>query len=75
MERIRESDESNYRFDPSDTLIVTVHSVTMPVGFGKVAIIQKGRTHASMVQLKRRIVKVIAEENSLEHALIIAIAK
>ena len=67
--------QSNYRFDTSDTLIVTVHSVTMPVGFGKVAIKQKGRPHASMVQLKRSIVKVRAEENCLEHALIIAIAK
>jgi len=34
--------QSNYRFVTSDTLIVTNHSVTMPVGFGKVAIKQKG---------------------------------
>jgi hypothetical protein len=47
----------------------------MPVVFGKVAIKQKGRPQAIMFQLKRSIVKVRAEENCLEHALIIAIAK
>ena len=34
---------SNFRFNVSDTLIVTVNSVTMPVVFGRAAINQKGR--------------------------------
>ena len=64
--------QSNSRFDASDTLIVTVHSVTMPVGFGGIK--QKGRPVASMVHLKRSIAEVRAEENCLAHALIIAIS-
>ena len=52
---------SNSTFNAVDTLIVTVHSVTMPVGFGRIK--QKGRPIASMVQLKRIIVEVGAEEN------------
>ena len=67
--------QSNSRFNASDTLIVTVHSVTMSVGFGRDGIKQKGRPLATMVQLKRSIVEVGAEENCLEHALIIAIAR
>ena len=54
---------------------MTVHSATVPVGFLRVAIKQKGRTLASMVQLNRSIVEVTAEENCLAHAVIIAIAK
>ena len=34
--------QSNARFNVTDTLIVTVHSVTTPVGFGKDAIKRKG---------------------------------
>ena len=67
--------QSNSRFNASDTVIVTVHSVTIPVGFGRVAIKRKGRTLASMVQLKRSIVEVRTEENCLAHALIIAITR
>ena len=54
---------------------MTVHSVTMPVVFGRDAIKQKGRPLATMVQLKRNTVEVGAEENCLAHAHIIAIAR
>jgi len=64
---------SNSRLNASDTLIVAVHSVTMPVGFGRIK--QKDRPFAIMVQLKRSIVEVGAEENCLAHALVIAIAR
>jgi hypothetical protein len=53
---------SNARFNPSDTLIVTVHPVTMPVGFRKDAIKQKVRPIATMVHLKSSIVEVRTEE-------------
>jgi len=66
--------QSNSRFNASDTLMVTVHSVTMPVEFGWVGIERKGRPLATMVQLKRSIVEVGAEEKCLAHALTIAIA-
>ena len=67
--------QSNARFNASDTFIVTVHSVTMPVGFGRDAIKRKGRPLATMVHLKSSIVEVRAEENCLAHALVIAIAR
>ena len=54
---------------------MTVNSVTMPVGFGRVAMKRKGRPLATMVQLKRSIVEVGAEDNCLAHALIRAIAR
>ena len=44
--------QSNARFHPSDTLIVTVHSVTMPVGFGGNGMKLKGRPLANMVNLR-----------------------
>ena len=67
--------QSNARFNALDTLVVTVHSVTMPVGYGKHAIKSKGRPLSVMAHLKRSIVDVKAEENCLAHALIIAIAR
>ena len=57
------------------TLIVTVHSATMPVGFGRDGIKRKSRPLATMVQLKRNIVEVGAEDNCLAQTLIIAIAR
>jgi len=51
------------------TLVVTEHSVRMPVGFGKHAITSRGR------HFKRNIVEVQAEENCLAHALVIEVAK
>jgi len=35
--------QSNSRFNSLDTLVVTVHSVRMPVGFGKHALRSRGR--------------------------------
>jgi hypothetical protein len=67
--------QSNSRLDVSDTLVVTVHSVTMTVGYGKRAMKSKGRPLSVMAHLKRSIVEVKTEENCLAHALIIAIAK
>jgi hypothetical protein len=59
----------NVTFNASDTLIVAVHSVTMPVGFEKAAIKQTGRPLATMVHLKSSIVEVRAEENCLRTRL------
>ena len=58
-----------------DTLVLTVHSVKMPVGFGRVALKSRGRPLSVMAHLKRSIVEVKAEENCLAHALIITIAR
>jgi len=52
---------------------MTVHSVKMPIGHGRIA--TKGRPLENMVHLKRSIVEVKAEKNCLAHALIISIAK
>ena len=67
--------QSNSRFDALDTHVITVHSVRMPVGFGKCAIKSRGRPLSVMVHLKTSIVEVKAEENCLAHALVISIAK
>jgi len=66
--------QSNARFNALDTLVVTVHSEKMPVGFGYV-IKTKGRPLSVMAHLKKSIVEVKADENCLAHALIISIAK
>ena len=52
--------ESNARFNATDTRIVMVHSVTMPVEFGGDGIKRKGIPLAIMHQLKKSIVKVRA---------------
>jgi hypothetical protein len=65
--------QSNARFNALDKLVMVVHSVKMPVGFGRFA--TKGSTLETMVLLKRSIVEVNAEYNCLAHALIIIIAK
>ena len=57
--------QSNSRFDALDTLVVTVHSVRMPVGFAKSAIKRSGRPLSVMTHLKTSIVEVKAEENCL----------
>jgi hypothetical protein len=67
--------QSNARFNATDTLIVTVHSVTMPVEFGGDGMKRKGRPLATMAHLKRSIVEVRAKEKCLAHALVIAIAR
>jgi hypothetical protein len=63
----------NARFNDMDKLVVVVHSVKMPVGFGGVK--TKGRPLSVMAHLKRIIIEVKAEQNCLVHALIIAIAR
>jgi len=66
--------QSNARFNALDKLIMTVHSVKMPVGNGR-GITAKSRPLETMVHLKRSIVQVKAESNCLAHALVIAKAK
>jgi len=66
--------QSNSRFNALDTLIFEIHSVKMPVGFGR-GIKTKGRSLAALAHLKKSIVKVKSETNCLAHALIIAIAR
>jgi hypothetical protein len=66
--------QSNSTFNALDKLIVEVHSVRMPVGFGG-GVKTKGRPLTVMAHLKKSIVEVTAAENCLAHALIIAIAR
>jgi hypothetical protein len=65
--------QSNARFNALDKLVVVVHSIKMPVWFGRVK--TKGRPLSVMARLKMSIVEVKAEKNCLAHALIIASAK
>jgi len=67
--------QSNSRFNALDMLVVTVHSVKMPAGFERVALKSSGRPLTVMAHLKKSIVKVMAEESCLAHALLIAIAR
>ena len=67
--------QSNSRFNALDTLVVTVHSVNLPVGYGKHAIKSMARPLSVMAHLKSSNVEVKAEENCLVHALLIAIAR
>jgi len=66
--------QSNARFKALDTLVVTVHSVKMPVCFRRVALKSSGIPLSVIAHLKWSIVEVKSEENCLAHALIIAIA-
>jgi hypothetical protein len=65
--------QSNSRFNALDTLTIKVHAVWMPVGFGIIK--NKCRPLEIMTHLKRSIIEVKAETNSLVHAPIIAIVK
>jgi len=67
--------QSNSRFDALYTLVVTVHSERMPVGFGKRAIKSRGRPLSVMTHLNTSIVEVKAEEKYLAHALVISIGE
>jgi len=67
--------QSNSRFNAYNTVVVRVHSVKMPGGYGKNAIKSKGIPLSVMAHLKSSIVEVKAEENCLAHTLIIAIAR
>jgi len=55
-----------------DRLIVVIHSVKMPVGFGK-AVKSKGRPLSVIAHVKNSIIEIKAETNCLAHALILAI--
>jgi hypothetical protein len=66
--------QSNARFNALDSLIVDVHSVRMPVGFGG-GVKSKGRQLSVMAHLKSSIIDVKAEENCLAHFIIIAVAR
>jgi hypothetical protein len=56
-----------------DKLVIEVHSVKMPVGFGRLK--TKGRPFKELICGKRSVVEVKAEENCLAHAIVLAIAK
>jgi len=49
--------QSNSRFNALDTLVVTVYSVKMPVGYGKHAIKSRGRPLSVMAHLKTSIIQ------------------
>ena len=65
--------QSNARFNALDRLVVVVHRVAIPVGFGGVK--TKGRQLAALNHLKTSIIEVKTVENCLAHALINAIAR
>ena len=67
--------QSNSRINALDKLVLEVHSVKMLVGFGGDGRKTKGRPLDTLAHLKKSIVKVKAESNCLDHALVIAIAK
>jgi hypothetical protein len=67
--------QSNDKFNAHDPLIVTVHSVKVPVGFGGNGLKSKVRQLDTMAHLKKSIVRANADKNYLAHALLIAIAK
>jgi hypothetical protein len=50
--------QSNARYNGLDRMIVVIHSVKMPVGFGRKAVKSKGRPLSETVHLKRSIIDV-----------------
>jgi hypothetical protein len=66
--------QRNARFGAMDRLIIAVHSVKLPFGFGG-GRKTKVRQLSVMAHLKRNIIEVKAEQNCLAHALVIAIAR
>ena len=67
--------QSNARYNAMDRVVVVVHTVKIPVGFGRTAQRSKGRTVFNLVHLKRSVIEFKAENNCLAHALIVAIAR
>jgi hypothetical protein len=65
----------NARYNTLNRMIVVIHAVKMPVGFGRKAVKSMGRPLSKTVHLKRSIIEVKAKTNCLAHALIIAIAR
>ena len=66
--------KSNSRFNALVRLVMTVHSVKMPVGFGG-GVKTKGRPISVMAHLKKSIIEIKAENNCLAHALLIVISR
>ena len=68
--------QSNARYNAMDRLIVVIHFVRLPVGFGfdKRAVKSKGRPLSVIAHVKQSIINVTAETDCLAHALIITIA-
>jgi hypothetical protein len=66
--------QSSTRFNAMDRSVV-IHSVRMPVGFGRTALRTTGSPLANMAHLKSSITEIRAENNCLVQALIIAIAR
>jgi len=52
--------QSNSNFNALDKLVVTVHSIRMPVGFGR-GVKTMGRRISTMAHLKKCIVEVKAD--------------
>jgi hypothetical protein len=67
--------QPNARYNALDRLIVVIHSVKMPVDFGRKAVKSMGRPLSEMAHVKTSIIKVKADTNCLVHVLIIAIAR
>jgi hypothetical protein len=65
--------QSNARFNAIDKLVIEVHSVKMPVVFGRLK--TNGRPFKELIRGKRSVVEVNAEENCLAHAIVLATAK
>ena len=66
--------QANSRFNALNKLVVTVHSVRMPVGFGG-GVKTMRRPIFVMAHLKKSIIEVKAEGNCLANAFIIAISR
>jgi hypothetical protein len=67
--------KTNAKFNAIDHLIVTAHSVKMPVVFVDNGLKSNCRQLDTLAYLKLSIVRVNADENYLVHAFVIAIAK
>jgi hypothetical protein len=66
--------QAKARFNAMDKLVVVLHSVRIPVGFGRAPRMTRSRQLANMAHLKPMIIEVKAENNGLVHDLIIAIS-
>ena len=67
--------QSNARINDSDTLVVTVYLVKMPVNFGKRAIKSMVIPLSTMAHFKKSIMEMKAGENCLADVLVIAISR
>jgi hypothetical protein len=67
--------QSNARFNALEKLVLNIDYVKMPIDNGGGEIDAKSRPLANMANLKRSIIEVKAENNCLDHAIMLAIAK